>query len=316
MNKQPDNPAQGNGNGEMNNKTRKIQPETLIELARDYFAADFPNSDRQGCPDGAMLNSLAQSGRLPDDELRAHLFGCSACFTEYRTALAERPQPLPVIAHEAPWWDRLRAAFTPFTGAFRPGFAWAGAAALVLIAFGVWTARRVRVEAPPQIIAQRNAQAPAPSIAPAPEAPAPAPRLARTAEQPALQPRPAAKRRRVAPAAEAIVSLDLNEYVAMRDVSDASRFGQQVITLAPVRTRLKLRLPEGSLAGRYTVSLVDEFEHSLITDKPVSRMGKTLIADMDLRNFSVKSYRLKIQSRESTPDFYAVTISERKPIQK
>jgi len=304
MNNRPNNPAKVQGKGEMENKKRKMEPDKLIEFAREYFAADFPNPDRRGCPDRATLDSLARSGRLPDDDLRAHLFGCSDCFNEYRTALAERPQMSPVISRKESWQDRWRAAWTPI---IRPSLAWASAAALV-IALAVWTTRRAEPEAPSQNIAQHRSQAGASSPAPALSDPAPTPQIASTVESLAPQPRLIMKRRKAVPAVEATVSVDLNEYVAMRDVKGTNRFIQPAITLQAVRTRLKLNFPEGSLAGTYNVSLLDEFDIAIVANTATSRDGKKLVTVLDLRGVRPKSYQLSLEHQEEWSESYSVVV--------
>jgi hypothetical protein len=136
------------------------------------------------------------------------------------------------------------------------------------------------------------------------------------AEQPAPQSSPAAKRITTAPEAVTTVHIDLAEYVAMRGVTDSGGSGKKVITLAPARTRLKLRLPEGSLAGSYTLSLIDEFEQPLVTAPVISRDGEPLITTLDLRRISTKNCRLKLQRREEFPDYFEVTIAEINAVKK
>ena len=80
-----------------------------------------------------------------------------------------------------------------------------------------------------------------------------------------------------------------------------------MIRLAPVRTQLKLRLTEGSLAGAYQVSLVDEFDRSLAAPA-LNRSGKALIVTLDLRPAAPGSFRLQIQHSNETPDFYPLHI--------
>lgn len=306
MNKWPNNSARCKGKGEMDNRKREIEPDELIEFAREYFAADFPNPDRGSCPDRATLDSLARSGSLPDDELRAHLFGCSNCFSEYRTALAERPQISPVVSQKPSWQDRWRGVWTSFIPSLRPSLAWTSAIALV-IALSVWVAWRKGTDAPPQNVVQHSSQRDVSPSATAPSVPAPMPQNDRIIEPPVPRPHLDKKQRIVEPAVEATVSIDLNELVAMRGVSDSSRLGSKVIMLSPVRTRLKLRLPEGSLAGRYTVSLVDKDERAITFKEASSPDGRTLVATLDFKDINNNGLRLKIQRQSEPADFYPVS---------
>lgn len=105
--------------------------EDLSDFARRYYAKDFPNPARLDCPHPEFLASLLKAGRLPDDKLRAHLFGCSECFTEYREALAER-RAQGSAAQRTRWWSRIVGGVVA-----RPIPAVAGAATLLLVMAGV-----------------------------------------------------------------------------------------------------------------------------------------------------------------------------------
>ncbi len=91
-----------------NRQTNRHQPDDATELsaiAQHYFATRFINPQRHGCPAPGMLQTLVRSAQLPDDELHAHLFRCSECFSEYRAAvLAHREAQTP-----ASWWHALLA---------------------------------------------------------------------------------------------------------------------------------------------------------------------------------------------------------------
>ena len=100
--------------------------------------------------------------------------------------------------------------------------------------------------------------------------------------------------------------IDLNDYLALRDVAAAN--SERVIQLAPVLTRLQLRLPEGSLPGVYSVSLVDDLEKPILPPQTIRRRGDLLIATFDLRRLAAKNLRLRIQGRGEAADFYPVQI--------
>ena len=268
----------------MNNQFDKgepleLHPDALRELASDYFAEDFPNPDRSDCPAPARLQSLAQTGGLPDDQLRAHLFGCSACFTAYREARALRP----VAAPQESWRDKLATTF-----AWRPGLAWAGAAVLLLgLVWLMRTPRHSEQAAPPVLLAN---QSPTPTLAPVPSlvtaTPAPA-ALTQAVDLP----------------------VDLNDYLALRDVTAPN--GERVIRLTPTLTHLQLRLPEGSLPGAYTVSLVDDAERPVLPAQTLRRRGDSLLALFDLRRLAAKRVRLRVQAAGEAPDFYPVQIGSK-----
>jgi hypothetical protein len=267
MNEQPDNLMTKGEPLELNSGA-------LRELAGEYFAEDFPNPDRRDCPAPARLQALAQTDRLPDDELRAHLFGCSACFTAYREARAMQPVATPELS----WRDKLATTFT-----WRPGLAWAGAAVLLLGLSWLMRAPRHNEPSPaPSLLAQ---QSPTPTVTPAPTL---------VLETPPSAPDAITK------------AVDLNNYLALRDA--AATNGDRTIQLAPVLTRLQLRLPEGSLSGVYSVSLWGESNQTVLPAQTVRRRGNTLTATMDLRRFGAKNLRLRIQGPGEAPDFYPVQI--------
>jgi hypothetical protein len=275
MNNSPHNPTQVNDAGEME---PELQAEGLTELARAYFAHDFPNPARHDCPERATLRASAQTGRLPDDALRAHLFGCSECFQDYRAA---RQVPAPVTSS---WSDLLRARFT-----LKPALAWTGAALLLLTA-GLFSWTNRRSEAQPGA-ALTQAQTPTPTL---PVMPSVAPSQV-----------PAPRRS----AAATTVQVDLNAYLALRDVTEPSGARPQAIALSPVRTRLHLRLPEGSLPGGYTVSLLDEFDRAIATERATSRDGQRLSVLLDLRGADARSYRLRLQFPGEPPALYPVRVT-------
>lgn len=135
-------------------------PDELITFARAYFASDFPNSERVDCPVKGTMSGLVRSGKVPDEGLRSHMFGCSECFQEHQNALvayrAETKEAAPAESHS--WWNSLRSGFLR-----KPIPLFAGALSLVLLAFVgtyVWLEYRT---APKQIVAKRDS---APVVAP------------------------------------------------------------------------------------------------------------------------------------------------------
>src|SRR5258707_1290117 len=63
----------------------------FVEMLGAHLQSDFPNPDRENCPSSGVLLNFAGLAKLPD-ELSNHIFQCSACFAEYRTALSHRGQ--------------------------------------------------------------------------------------------------------------------------------------------------------------------------------------------------------------------------------
>lgn len=303
MNKWPDNQAQGKGEGRRANQptppttmdaASPFDAESLVEFARAHYAASYPNPDRHGCPDPTILRSVAQANRLPDETLRAHLFTCSECFQSYRTALALRRTAIDEAPWRMGWRDKLSEAFSP-----NPGLAWASVAALLLtIALLAWQPWRAVPEKSIASLPSTTTPTPVPAP-PTPEA------LIVQTDKPSLKPTP--PNRAALPDDAATVSIDLNEYVALRD----GLAERKVITLAPALMRLQLYLPEGSLPGAYAVSLVNESNHPVAQIRQVRRNGKTLTLRLDLRRLTAQRLNLKLQHANEPAETFPVVIASR-----
>src|SRR6267142_3498153 len=61
----------------------------LLDFARSYLSAAFPNHDRQGCPPDDALRSLALSPTESEPSVNEHLAACSPCFRRYAELLAQ-----------------------------------------------------------------------------------------------------------------------------------------------------------------------------------------------------------------------------------
>ncbi|MGH9846595.1 MAG: hypothetical protein ACREEM_48470 [Blastocatellia bacterium] len=295
------NGAPGKQSPHDNDDLSEREAEQLIGFAREYFATDFPNPTRTGCPSPAALQSLARSGDLPDDELCDHLFGCSECFRAYRAALEAGRAAAPAVAASgwSEWRERLAAVF-----ALKPAFALAGIVILLAVSGAVWLAwRNEAIPATPHVA----------QIQPPPSA---------TISSPAAEERPS---RNEAPGERAgkmtsasprphrpsatlpVVEADLDEFVAMRDVT-ASRAEAKAITLRQARVRLKLSLPENSRPSVYRASIVNAVGQPLRTQRAGSADGVNLRLEFDLRKLAAGSYHLRLARQGATPANYPVKI--------
>lgn len=284
--KEPSSGQAGNGD------QAPTEPEQLISLAQAYFASDFPNPERTGCPAPGRLNAIARSGQLPDDELQAHLFGCSECFREFRVALAARPQ----IAPDVSWWSRLIAAFT-----LRPGFALAGVIAVIglLAAPLVW---RMYVKPPEPGIVQKIPDAAGTSTAPDQS---PGSALPTATPNAPTQPAGQAAESQIA---AVLVRVDLDDYPVRREAIQPDGGGKP-IRLPRSRLRLRLRLPERSAAGRYQIRIVDAADNSQAEGTGSSRDGTSLTVSLDLSRLAERTYRLSIAHAGEAPDYYPMVVT-------
>lgn len=290
-------------------------PDEIVAFAQAYYATEFPNSARHGCPSADTLRKVACSGILPDVELRAHLFNCSECFRSFRSVrISYRPR---VVAKEM-WWQVLHGLLSSIVS--RRALITAGAMSLIL--FGIitglmlmWNAHK---EEPKLAMNNSSQTSPVPpegsTASPASNEPktvaSPAyPKSNSTASRPKLPPQRAqALIRKSRPAsAMRVIEINLNDEALLRGADD-SNAAPRIINLAPERQRLRLRLPDGNRSGRYTVSIVDAFGKSLVT-VGVNSNGRTLTVDLDLRDFMAKKYRLVIARAGEAPDYYLININ-------
>lgn len=284
-----------------NDDSSDHEVEQLITFGREYFATDFPNPARVGCPSPGALQTLARSDELPGDELCDHLFGCSECFRAYRAALETSKATAPAVA--ASWWsdwrERLVAVFT-----LKPAFALAGVVILLAVSGALWLAWRDKAIPATPRAAQVQPQPSAMISSPAAEEQssrheAPGKRADSKTSAP-----PRARR---APAPLTVVEADLDEFVAMRDVT-ASGAQAKAITLRQARTLLKLTLPENSWPGVYHASIINAAGQSLLTQRASSPDGVNLRLEFDLRNLAAGNYHLRLARQGAMPSSYPVKI--------
>lgn len=266
-------------------------PDELITFAQGYFASDFSNPEGVDCPIKGTLSGFVRSGKAPDNRVKSHLFGCSECFSEYRNALAayrEDTKSVAAAAYLGPWWTRVVAA-----PPLRPLPIFACALLLILLGFvglalvGDYVWRR----GPALRAACCEGPSPSPVRTVDRSTPQPPPKQANQKKAPVARPRTRP------PTGELIaMSVDLRNYTMTR--GGAVSGGE--IKLSRRRTRLMLKLPEGSDRGLYAVTVVGESGSTLETRNVTSTDGKTLTATLNLQRLEPGNHRLRI-SREGEP---------------
>ena len=250
--------------------------EELLTLVQRRYATGFPNPQRAGCPAPEVLQSLVQSARLPDDVLHDHVFSCSECFNEYRTAiLAQREasqSPAPLR-----WWNVWELWRRPL---------WIAASAVLLLTVGLllWRARPATSElsqtplpvaSPTLVMAESKLSGTSPTASLTPP----------TIEHP------------LPVAAEQLLALhrDLNDYHSLGAQRRGGDESETPITLPRTHLRLRLTLPANSVAGGYRVSLLDTAERRLVVTHAHSRDGQTLEVRLDVRRIAGSKARLRIE---------------------
>jgi hypothetical protein len=282
------------------------EPEALIAFAQNYFGADFSNPERVGCPSPLALRSLARSGELPDDELCAHLFGCSECFNEYRAALEAGRADAPAIAVSgwARWREQLSAAFS-----LKPVFA-AGIIILITVSTAVWLAWRETGKPEAPSVARLEPESPGAS----PDKLSTTETSATSAPLPATTPPRTARRPSPEPIAQ--VRVKLAEHRALRDVAATGGGERKPIELPAARARLVIELPADSLKGSYLVGVADADVAHLVISKTRSLDGKSLIVTLNLRRLSKKASFLSVGRPGKAPYIYPVVIGNPKTTSK
>lgn len=258
-------------------------PEALESFARTYFASDFPNPQRAGCPPRLKLIEAARAARLPGDDLRAHLLACSECFNDYR-----KVRRTPATAKIAPLRQRFASALTGLRVA-----AIAAAALLILLSIVA-------------VIVLRNHSRTA-TDSPIENGTAPSDDSSRVANRAPISPatnddavggitnanRPSltSANRPVAQAAVRTAKIQLDDYPVLRGAGGQSGQENKTIRLARSRYKLLLALPEGSEKGTYRVSVADEFGRVKVRAASPSADGRQLRVVLDLNRLPQKTYR-------------------------
>jgi hypothetical protein len=262
-------------------------PEEIEAFGQEYFAAEFPNPEREGCPSPKRLTAIARSGRAPDDELRTHLFTCSECFAEFREAMTV------TAAVREPWPKRL------FTLPWATPLRWAAPLAAVglLLAVMFFVAQRGRQQ--PTRVATDH-QPNVNTTEPTPRGQEFDTRSTDTSPLPSPSPQP------LEHLAMRVVTVDLGADHLTRG-ADRSTVTQETIELRRERQRLRLTLPRGSHPGQYEVTLVDAFGKSVAVSQAGSH-GKVIMTMLDLRKTEPGSYRLCAAREGEPPDCRPVAL--------
>lgn len=295
--------------------SKPLSPDELIISAQEYFSSDFPNSERLDCPTQGTLSALVSAGRLPDDQLRAHLFGCSECFREYHTSVLARDRQTAVQAVPS-WSHRLAELLVRL-----PIPVYAACVALVLLSCGgfyLWQWRNQR--SVPAVVrngstgedanasksTQKNPNSP-PTLELPPGSPPPlgSSNPANPQSSPLLRPSPGSQSQGELLAIRT-VEVDLENYTALRGRGT----GANAIKLSRSRISLKLKLPEGSAKGLYSLSIIDSSGRALVTAQAHSADGNTLNVALDARKLAPQKYRLRVLRDGEAPEYYPVVVSE------
>jgi hypothetical protein len=296
------------GNSDNGSGKSVTDSELLVKYARAYFSTDFTNPSRLDCPSADALARGIRSAELPGDELRAHLLGCSECFSSYQN-LRELSESAALVSSHPSWLERLVAAWNPR----RPAIAISllvcvvVAAGLLLWRSGVRDAgsdSARNTSAPPASSSSSRTDGPADSST----ANSPAPEISPTRPG-EREPEQSAGRPSREVIARNVVRIDLREQGLLRGDDETGVESSQ--RLAAKRNRFFVTLPANSPKGVYRVKMLDAYGHELMSKQAVSRLGKTLTIELDMRALPANKYRLCISLPEEAPDCYPLTVVRR-----
>jgi hypothetical protein len=268
------------------NTTEKIEA-----YSQEYFATEFPNPERVGCPLPASLTAVARGMNGPDRVLQEHLFSCSECFNEFRSAMA------PLAAAKVRWWEKLLAP-----GLRVPAMVAVGVLG-VCIAVGVFVTQQMK-QHPTQTATGNQENLASRGLQGSPND---------SGIQPNATPTGLPERKGNSSASEGdvfslvAVRVDLRRQVALGSIEREAQTAQNVepIRLAIARTRINLTLPEGSAAGVYVISVLDRVSlNPVISARASSSNGKSLETILNLDRVKQGEYLLRVaRGGESPSDF-------------
>jgi hypothetical protein len=285
-----------------NDKEQLAMEKELTAFARRYFSTDFPNPARLDCPAQATLQALVDARVLPDEALRTHLLGCSECFNDYQTALKQRQVAGTNPQHGwQPWREKLSAVFS-----LKPALVLASLVLFSAVGFWAWISRPTN-SAPMQAHSESR-PSPLPELPPSPDrqtrpavesVPAPSPPVPETQSP----------EKKLAPDYDRsleLLAVDLNNYASVRSSDTPS----QSLQLPRTMLRLNLTLAEGSLAGRYTVTLLNTADQAVLRRTAKSRTGKQLLTSLALQDIKLGSYYLSVRYAGEAARVYPVRVIE------
>ncbi len=262
----------------------------LISAARKYFYSEFSNPRREGCPAPGVVTRVAASRRLPSDDLREHLFSCSECFSEFREALSVSA---PTVSAKQPWWVVITPRATP---------AFAVATVVLLTAAVVFLILMFRDRSQNSEVVTLNGNATHQAGGEVSEA-------NQSAEP---QPTLAIPEERSTPGLVAVrLDVDLEDYPLLRDAVGEGPT-KNVIQLTATLTEMRMRLPENSPSGPYTVNIRSpELDRTYLSSTAQWSNGKagSLQTTLDLRKLEPGRYVLCISPASQVPFCYEAGIA-------
>ncbi len=279
-------------------------PDELIKFGQEHFANDFPNPSRHGCPPAEVIFDSIHKGEMASEQL-GHLFTCSPCFRDYRSALLKQKSSEPVVVPSKWSWklEVIRQRPVPVLVGL----------IVFLIVSGVGIFIGLRNHTVPTLpLADRNPAAPATSH-PDVQEPASQPPGPNTKTEPleiarGESPATANKSWPRDLVASNKVDIDLESYRLSRN---AGQIESPPIVLIAGPNQIAIKLPLGSPEGPYKVTLNDPFGNPIRPDVMRAYDGSLLHLEMNLNSVKPGNYLICITRNAEVPDCVPAIVKAR-----
>lgn len=241
----------------------------LLEFGDEYQTNDFPNPDREDCPDGDALSKAARSGRVLDENLREHILTCSPCFTEFKNLRnASTPRLYPKV---------MVAGIGAFTVVIF--------VAIAFFLFADWSSKDGTQVSGNKTTGKAESSEPT--------------------SAPPLQKDPTKELTEKSDTAKDIRTFSFD--IASNNVDRGGMKNSERKSLPAENVKIYVRLADGSPSGLYTISLLDEFGRSLSSETGAKSDGVTLTTRLDLTRLGGPA-RLCIAAGDEIPDCFSILI--------
>ncbi|MDQ3799910.1 MAG: hypothetical protein M3384_10690 [Acidobacteriota bacterium] len=303
----------------------------LLDEAREYHAAAFPNTARQDCPGYQELVSVIKSEKLPDAGLRRHLLSCSDCFRDFQAIRQTEPPPKPLKAFAAGSGEIGKSNSGLFFRPFSVGLMATGLLLISIFAFYLLSRSSSDNEGKNEIVVTTQPQTNTAAGIPPPVENAaqdsqpdnlttPLPPeaddfqanrkndKANSGKNRIKEPGNDVKKDSQRLIAQNTVQIDVEPQSVWRDGQAGQPDDEQPRVLKAAVTRLQLNIPPEYPAGRYEISFYNESGKKVTAQSAVRRQGGKLQVTFDLRNTAEERLRLCLAPEGEVPDCYPVKI--------
>lgn len=295
----------------------------ITRLAKNYQASEFPNPERADCLSDKRLRAIAKSDALPDTEIRRHLLNCSPCFNKFQEV--KNGVKSAAVSSADSFSEKGAKKFFPFSFLLKPIPA---LIMLFLLIGGVAAIFYLSRNTSEKYVADNNKilddiqNGQANDLQHADKKVKEVEQVANDETKDSngvfsrdrsnslnkkKEEQETVKRKtdELNLSAKMVVNLDLSKAAVFRNDDSQVRTN---LLLPSSQIKVNVKLPENYPAGKYRVSLLDEFGKPLITDQTISSNGKTAVFKLNLKN-KTGSARLCVAPIGETPDCFAIKIS-------